>query len=102
LESCLRFQIVKNIKQTDICREYGRDFEKIRLSEILKYSITHRKDLFNDHRNAKRVLDKIESEHREYLNSIVHGSWLDPTPSKIEGIAGDIRELLRAILNGSA
>ena len=102
LESCLRFQIVNKNRQPDICREYKRDFEEIRLSEILKFTINNRKDLFRDHRNAKRVLDKIESEHREYLNSIVHGSWLDPTPSKIEGIAGDIRELLRAILNGSA
>ena len=51
---------------------------------------------------AMMKLEELTSSRLDYLNSIVHGSWLDPTPEKIRGIAGDMRELLRVILGDTA
>ena len=40
--------------------------------------------------------------HRAYMNDVVHGNWVEPTPAAVEAIAGDVRELIRAILSGAA
>ena len=69
--------------------------------ELLAFAIKHSSDLFKDGKNAKKCLEKIQSDHRDYLNSIVHGSLFDPTAGEIERIAGTTRELLRTILTES-
>ena len=101
LDSSLRYQIAFKNKKPDMERFYGKGSEKIDLDEIIKFTINNVTDLFKEPRHAKESLERVQSQHRKYFNSIVHGSWLDPTASAIEGIAGDIRELLRAILSGS-
>jgi hypothetical protein len=103
LESCLRYQIddVKH-KKRDVETHYKKGFDLLTLDEIVKYSITYSQSLFQENSSAKIVLERVQSIHRVYLNSIVHNNWMDPTPASIQGIAGDIRELLRKILTGEA
>ena len=44
----------------------------------------------------------INAFHLDTFNSIVYDTWLVPSDFMITGIAGDIRELLRAILTDNA
>lgn len=103
LESCLRYQIddVKH-RRRDVETQYRKDFDSISLDDIVKYCINNSESLFQESKKAKIVLERVQAVHRKFLNSIVHDSWIDPTPASIQGIAGDTRELLRKILNGEA
>ncbi len=102
MESALRYQIVKKGKREEIERQEGKNIEEIDLNKIVTFAISNVKDLFVDFNSARGSLQRFQSNDRPYLNQIVHGHWVDPTPSHIEGIAGDIRELLRKILSDSA
>jgi len=101
IESALLFRIDKRNLTNDLKTKYKKDVNYIDLKELLTFCIENTEKLFQDSRNAKQALEKIQSTHRDYMNSIVHGSWLDPTASEIEAIAGTTRELLRAILSDS-
>ena len=98
IESSIIYRIKKYKLDNDLKRSYQKDIPDIKLSEILAFAIRHSADLFKDGKNAKKSLEKVQSDHRDYLNSIVHGSWLDPNAGEIERIAGTTRELLRTIL----
>ena len=101
IESALFYRIDKYHLTQDLSREYSKSINDIKLSELLAFAIKHSTDLFKDGKNAKKSLEKIQSDHRDYLNSIVHGSLFDPNAGEIERIAGTTRELLRTILTES-
>lgn len=76
---------------------------KCGLDEVINFTITNSARLFNDPTmaNPLRFLQGTGG-HRVYMNDVVHGNWVDPTPAAVEAIAGDVRELVQAILNGTA
>ncbi len=102
VDSALRYQIVKKGKKEEIQKIENKNMENLDLDTIVTFAINKAEDLFDDPRSAKASLQAFQRNHRTYLNHVVHGLWVDPTPSHIEGIAGDIRELLRKILSDSA
>ena len=101
IESCLLFQIeskgmVKQLRtrcQDGICS----------LEDVIKFAITNADKLFAD-KSITGPLRYLQGKggHRKFMNDVVHGNWVDPAPSHVEAIAGDVREILRAILNGTA
>jgi hypothetical protein len=101
IESSITYRIQKYNLENDLKRTYQKDLPDIKLSELLAFAINKSTVLFKDGKYAKKSLEKIQSDHRDYLNSIVHGSWLDPNAGEIERIAGTTRELLRTILTDS-
>ena len=110
LESSLLYQVNIKGKLPNYYQslEYEKDGKKYvskpGLTNLVSFVRDNINDLFdiNNIKNATKALEQVKGKHLDYLNSIVHGSWLDPTGDKIHVIAGDIRELLRAILNGGA
>jgi hypothetical protein len=75
---------------------------KCGLDDVINFTIDHATQLFNDKTmaNPLRFLQG-SGGHRVYMNDVVHGNWVEPTPAAVEAIAGDVRELVRAILNGT-
>ncbi len=76
---------------------------KCGLDDVINFTIDHATQLFNDKSmaNPLRFLQGTGG-HRVYMNDIVHGNWVDPTPGAVGAIAGDVRNLIQAILNGTA
>lgn len=74
------------------------------LNNLLSFVQKNVKDLFDKKnvKHANKALEQVKSNHLDTFNSIVHDTWIDPSAFMIKGIAGDIRELLRAILNGNS
>lgn len=101
IESALLYRIDKRNLTSALRNKFRKDLRFIDLSEILTFCLDKTEDLFQDSHNARQVLKKVQSDHREYMNSIVHGTWLDPSAGEIERIAGTTRELLRTILTDS-
>jgi len=77
--------------------------DKCGLDDVINFTISNATRLFNDPTmaNPLRFLQGTGG-HRTYMNDVVHGNWVAPTAGAVEAIAGDVRELVRAILNGSA
>ena len=101
IESALIYRIDQKGLKSQMLKKHAKPVEDMKLSEILSFSINNVQKLFDDHKSAKKCLEKIQSEHREYMNSIVHGAWMDPNAGEVERIAGTTRELLRTILTDS-
>lgn len=100
IESCLLYLI----KTKGILPELKKQCQnKCGLDDIINFTITNSASLFNDPSmaNPLRFLQGTGG-HRVYMNDVVHGNWVDPTPAAVEAIAGDTRELVRAILKGTA
>ncbi|PYB67478.1 hypothetical protein DMB44_09095 [Thermoplasma sp. Kam2015] len=102
LESALLYRIDYKKLTEKLQREYKRGKDYVDLADLLKFSIKNVKELFSDYSEAKKVLEKIQNDHRQYMNAIVHGRWIDPTAEEIRRIAGTTRELLRTILTNSS
>lgn len=101
LETSLLFQI--DAKGLTKKLKSGCKGGRCDLDTVISFTITNASALFKD----KGIADSLhylqgKGGHRRYMNDIVHGKWTDPAPAHVEAIAGDIRELLRAILNGDA
>lgn len=101
IESALFYRIKYKKMDDKLKNTYKKDINYINLQELLTFSINNVNTLFQDHSKSLEVLKKIQSEHRPYMNSIVHGDWIDPTTEEIKRIAGTTRELLRTILTDS-
>ena len=100
IESAILFRINQK-SLTDDLKKQHEGINDINIKELLAFAINNSQKLFSDFKNAKRVLEKIQGEHRDYLNSIIHGGWLDPKSDEIAKIASTTRELLRTILTDS-
>ena len=100
IESALLFRIDRWGLTDDLKRKYKKDVNFIDLKDVLSFCIENAEKLFQNSHEAKKVLEEIQ-KYREYMNSIVHGSWMDPTAKDIAQIAGRTRELLRTILSDS-
>ncbi len=74
------------------------------LKNLTSYVIDNTEFIFDrsNARDAKSTLNLFLRDDLPYLNKIVHGRWVDPTVGHVHETAGHIRELLRAILNGTA
>lgn len=101
IESALIYRIKQKGFLDQMCKEHSKSEIDMKLSEILRFSINNVDSLFKDSKSARKSLEKIQSDHREYMNSIVHGDWMDPSAGEVERIAGTTRELLRTILTES-
>ena len=101
IESALFYRIKYKKMDDKLKNTYKKDINYINLQELLTFSINNVNTLFQDHSKSLEVLKKIQSEHRPYMNSIVHGDWIDQTTEEIKRIAGTTRELLRTILTDS-
>lgn len=98
LESALTYQINK-MNQTSKYHTYkGKDG----LKKILNFSINFKANLFADPKCANGLEYLETSKYKDFMDDIVHSKWIDPTPEDVAIIAGKIRELLKAILTGSA
>lgn len=100
IESSLVYQI----KKKNLWGLYKRQCrQKCDLDSVISFSITNKDALFTDPTIAN-PLNFLQGNggHRRFMNDVVHGNWVDPTPAAVEAIAGDTRELLRAILDDSA
>lgn len=110
LESCLRYQVKKHKKMGEYVKslEHSKDGKITKSPEGLKNLVTfvlkNVDVLFRESNrsNARKTLEEILSHRLEYMNGIVHESWFDPTPGKVQDFAGDIREMLRFILSDTA
>lgn len=102
IESALLYRIERK-KLTEKLKQdnKGMKTDDIRLNKVLQFCIENVQALFSDHKNASQSLKRIQSQHLKYMNSIVHGSWLDPSAGAVSEIASDSRELLRVILTDS-
>lgn len=100
IESCL-FYLIKTKGLLPQLKSQCQN--KCGLDDIINFTITNATRLFNDPSmaNPLRFLQGTGG-HRVYMNDVVHGNWVDPTPAAVEAIAGDTRELIRAILNEKA
>lgn len=102
IESALLYRIDKwGLTQALKDKNAGRAPADIKMNKVVQFCIDNVETLFSDSKNAMRSLQQIQSEHLNYMNSIVHNSWQDPTAGQIEKIAGNVRELLRTILTNS-
>lgn len=102
IESALLYRIEsRKLTEKLIIENKGLKLEEIRLNRIIHFSLIHVEELFSKYKEAEKSLKMIQKDHLSYMNSIVHGSWLDPTPGALQNIAGDTRELLRTILSDS-
>ncbi len=102
IESSLLYRIDKwGLTQALRNENKKKSPEEIRMNRVIQFCINHVQELFSDSNNARISLQKIQSEHLNYMNSIVHNSWQDPSAGEVEKIAGNARELLRTILTKS-
>ena len=102
IESSLLYRIDKwGLTQTLRNENSKKAPEEIKMNRVIQFCIIHVQELFLDSNNARISLQKIQSEHLNYMNSIVHNSWQDPSAGEVEKIAGNVRELLRTILTNS-
>ena len=100
IESCLIYLI----KNKELFPELKKQCQnKCGLDEAINFTIDHAEQLFKDPSmaNPLRYLQGTGG-HRKYMNDVVHGNWVEPTPAAVEAIAGDVRNLIQAILNGTA
>ena len=100
IESCLSYLI----KTKGLLPQLKKNCQnKCGLDEIINFTIANSTRLFNEPSmaNPLRFLQGTGG-HRAYMNDVVHGNWVEPTPAAVEAIAGDVRELIRAILSGTA
>ncbi len=110
LESCLRYQVNKKGKMGEYVKslEYVNDgkthVSQPGLKNMVTYVLNNVEDIFEkaNVKHARKALEQITSIHLDYMNGVVHESWSDPTPGKIHDFAGDIREMLKAILSDAA
>jgi len=102
IESALLFRIKRHRLVGDLKKylkeKNNRDIDSADLSDLLSFCISRVDKLFQETRGAKEALERIQSDYRKKMNSIVHGDWIDPTASLIEEIAGATRKLLTTIL----
>ncbi len=101
IESALLYRIKYKQLDDELKKRYNRGLEYITLQELLNFSIDNVDKLFKEYSESRKVLNKIQSDHRPYMNSIVHGDWMDPTALEISGIAGTTRKFLITILTDS-
>ena len=102
IESALLYRIDhKQLTNKLIQENKGKKKDDVRLNKVLQFCIENSEVLFLDHKNAIQSLKRIQSIHLKYMNSIVHGSWLDPSSDAVYDIASDTREMLRVILTDS-
>lgn len=100
IESCLIYLI----KNKELFPELKKQCQnKCGLDEAINFTIDHAEQLFKEPSmaNPLRYLQGTGG-HRKYMNDVVHGNWVKPTPAAVEAIAGDVRNLIQAILNGTA
>lgn len=110
LESCLRYQVNKKGKMGEYLKslEYEKEgkthISQPGLKNMVSFALKNVENLFkkSNAKNARKALEQITNIHLDYMNGIVHESWSDPTPGKIHDFAGDIREMLKAILSDTA
>jgi len=106
LESSLYYKIDNRGKLTDYKkwisknRQNGSSYET--LNGLVSYAIDHADEIFKKEYadKAKSVLNQVHRNDLDYMNSIVHGNWQDPTPERIQTLAGNLRELFNKILSG--
>jgi len=107
LESSLYYKIDNSGKLSDYkkqgnsnYRQKGSSYET--LNGLISYAIDHADEIFKKEYTdkAKSVLNDVLRNHLNYMNSIVHGNWQDPTPERIQTLAGNLRELFNKILSG--
>jgi len=102
IESALLFRIKRHRLVGDLKKylkeKNNRDIDSADLSDLLSFCISRVDKLFQETRGAQEALQRIQSDYRKKMNSIVHGDWIDPTASLIEEIAGATRKLLTTIL----
>ena len=109
-ESCLLHLVENKNKKGDYYKslEYEKDGKifvtKEGLSNLVSFVLKEVNSLFKakNVKFATKALQQVKASHLDTFNSIVHDTWLDPSGFMITGIAGDIRELLRAILTDDA
>ena len=101
IESCLLYKIEeKNLTNS---LKSGCYRGRCGLDEVISFSIANANQLFVDPAiaNPLRYLQG-NGGHRNFMNDVVHGNYVDPTPAALEAIAGDVRELIKAILSGNS
>ncbi len=99
----IELSLTYRIKKKNLWNEFKNAYKgQHSLSDIISFSITNAKLLFNDPNIAKPIgYLQGKNGYRSYLNDIVH-TKLIPTPGQIETIAADTKELIQAILNDTA
>ncbi len=106
LESSLKYQIKKRNKYKEYRSTYKEHiYSRDQLNKLIKYVKDNAKSLFDEYTasKAENALNLFSSHTGlTYLNSLVHEDWIDPVEDYIHNIAGDIRELLQAILSDTA
>jgi len=106
LESSLYYKLENSGKLSDYMQWNSKNGQKGPSDENLKglisYVIDHTDEIFKKEyaKEAKRVLNQVLRNDLEYMNSIVHGKWIDPSLERIEALAGDMRDLFKKILSG--
>ena len=74
------------------------------LDDIVRFCITNVQALFSDKRDAdlaKKALEKVQSKNggiRQYLNDMVHESFITPSAQHLQLIADDMRILIQKII----
>ena len=101
IESCLLYKIEeKNLTNS---LKSGCYRGRCGLDDVISFSIANASQLFVNPATANplRYLQG-NGGHRNFMNDVVHGNFVDPTPAALEALAGDVREFLKAILSGNA
>ena len=101
LESSLLYQLKKKGK-LEAYEKSKKGWDS--LKKLVTYVKKEENSLFDKSnvKYAESALDLILQKDLKHLNSIVHGSWIDPTEGQIHEIAAHIRVLLQTILNDTA
>lgn len=100
IESALTYQLGKK----NLFRRFKAQCrEDCNLDKLIKFVITNKNNVFQNESIAESLsFLQGRGGHRKYMNDVVHGRFVDPTPAGVEAIAGDTRELLKAILSDRA
>lgn len=96
IESCLKYQIEKYKKWDDFKNTCRRDCN---LDSMINFALKNKDELFSNPKFAE-PLKYLQGKggHRVYMNDIIHGNPVEPTPAAVEAMAGDVRQLIRSIL----
>ena len=87
--------------------KYGNTKDRTKiytLDDIVRFCVTNVQNLFSDKRDAdlaKKALTKLQSRDggiRQYLNDMVHESFITPSAQHLQLIADDMRILIQKII----